>query len=98
MIHGTRCNCRVFGVPGLLLMVGLSVAACGDPLEIDDPLTVLEDRVNNPVGANMLRQNARITFFRNVLTAAWETGLVADEFWYQQPSNIDLQQFPYDNQ
>ena len=71
---------------------------CDDPLTVDDPLTILEERVNNPVGADLLRRNARAALSRFTGETAWESGLITDEFFYQQDAGTDIQIFPFDNQ
>lgn len=97
MIHGTRRNRWVLGARGLLLLlVGGSIAGCDGLLEVDDPLAVLDERTNSPVGAELLRRNALVQLFSTVDGAAWESGLLADEFWYQQQAFWDNSVPPFE--
>lgn len=82
----------------LLLFVGGSVAGCDGLLEVDDPIAVLEDRVNSPIGAELLRRSALTALFRAVESSARESGLLADEFRYEQPPWVDGFSFPFDDQ
>src|SRR5688500_2150252 len=96
MIKSTRSHWWV-RVASATLLVG-TLMGCDDPLTVDDPLTILEERVNNPVGADLLRRNARAALSRFTGETAWESGLITDEFFYQQDAGTDIQIFPFDNQ
>jgi hypothetical protein len=75
----------------LLLLIGGGLTGCGDPLDVSDPTTILDDDVDNAEGAQLLRHAALQRLYLAVAQSALESGLVADEF-LNQPSPFTQQQ------
>ena len=79
----------------VLFLVGRSATACRDALNVDDPTTILDSQVSSAQGADLLRTGALSRLFGVVADAAWQSGLIADEFTIQQPAFFDNEAFPY---
>lgn len=81
--------------PGLLLLVGGVITGCDDPLAVDDPTAITESDVNTAEGAELLRRGVLRELFGVAGTGAWESGLLADEFLFQQAAFWDAATFPH---
>jgi hypothetical protein len=75
--------------PLLALLVAGGLAGC-DPLEVDDPLAVLDEDLNDAEGAQLLRRQALGALYSAVARSAWQSGLLSDEFLYQQAEFWEL--------
>ncbi len=80
----------------LLLCAGVATSGCHDLITVDDPTAILDSQVNNAEGAEMLRLSIYQSLSYTVAAGAWESGLLADEFRFQQDPYWNNQPFPYD--
>jgi hypothetical protein len=78
----------------LLFLVAGGFTGCRDPLDVSDPTAILDDDLNNAEGAQLLRRAALQVLYGAVGQAAFESGLVADEFLTQPPLAVEQQGVP----
>jgi hypothetical protein len=73
----------------LLLLATTAVAGCG-LLDVTDPTKLDERDVSNATGADLMRRDAIRLLYTATPTGALASGLLADEFFYTEPLQVDL--------
>ncbi len=80
----------------LVLCSGAATIGCDGLLKVEDPTAILDSDVNTAQGAELLRLSIYQSFFQYAPSSAWDSGLLADEFRFQQDAFWEAQPFPYD--
>lgn len=98
MVNTARHRRVAFTVANFVsLLLGASALGCKDALKVEDPTTILESEVSTSAGAELLRRGALLDLFQTAGNAAWESGLLADEFRYEEPAYVEDGSFPHND-
>ncbi len=94
MIAWRRLSARI--AVAALLMAGTSVTGCTDPLEVKNPTLILPSGVSTQLGALYLRTGVIGALNSGAPHGIWLSGLLADEFRFQQEPMYEELAFPHD--